>query len=344
VVVGVLLVGGVVAWKLAGSTYRSDVEAICNAEKGSGYTVVKDQPKVIQWVREHLSTPEGNEFFSSLSDAKVLDRAKKLQGEADSLHVRSCPIVASYQALAAEGEYRADLQRLCSSLAFPKLAEMDDAGRLAKMIDYIDTQAKSPRSKELEDPLRQAASPVDRAKVLRDAANKMDIFSCETAKTLESPQAQPKVTGPAMVRVRAQPQINGPVKQADLATAIVVVTPAMNECYRAGLDRKADLGGKLTIKVQIDPDGNVTQAMPLDTDGEVTDRQTVACIAKAIKGMKLAKNPGPLATALLPLELTTSSDVSLPPNLLPPSNLLPAQKTPVQGAPAPASSPSSRAP
>lgn len=304
-IAGVVLVGGVVAWKLAGSTYHSDIEAICNGEKGSGYTIEKDMPKVSEWVRAHLSTPEGNEFFSNLSDATLADRAKRLQAEADKLKIRSCAIVPSYEQLAAEGQYRADLQHLCSGVTFTKLVEDDDGTRLHRLEDWIDKQAKSPRTKELADPLRQAATGADRAKLLRDAASKMDIFSCEVAKTLEMPQTIAKAAGPPQVRVWSAPQVIGPMQESDLAKALVEITPAMDDCYKKGLDRRSDLAGRISVKIEVDPDGDVSHAVPADVDRELDDHDVLMCLLKTIRTMKLPKNDGPLATALIPLELTT---------------------------------------
>jgi hypothetical protein len=300
-VIGVVLVGGVIAWRLFGSSYKGDVETICNGEKGSGFTVQHDMPKVSKWIRDRLATPEGNELFSTLSDAKLLDRAKKLQLEADANKVASCPIVQAYQQVAAEGEYRSDLQRLCSSIAIPKLAEMDDAGRLAKIEEWINKDAKSPRTKELIEPLRQG-TPADRAKLLRDAASKYDVFSCEVAKTIESPPVAPAPPVPK-VRVWASPQINGGIAPADLAKAIVDVTPAMTDCYKDGLAKKADLGGKAEIKIGVDPNGKVTDVTALDSS--VTDRDVMMCTFKALKTMKLPKSQTPLVTVLIPLEMTT---------------------------------------
>jgi hypothetical protein len=300
---GFVLIGGIVAWKLIGSTYRSDVDTICNAEKGSGFTIQKDMSKVTQYVRSHLATPEGNELFSTLSDAKMIDRAKKIRDEAAKEKISSCPIAAAYEQLAAEGDYRSDLQRLCSNVTFPKLAEAEDAERLGRLEDWIDRQAKSPRTKELADPLRQGA-PADRAKLLRDTANKMDIFTCDVAKTLESPVLPSKGKGQPVVRPYSTPQINGVLPVDDLAKALVEVTPAMNACYKKGLDIKPDLEGKVAIKVKIDPSGKVTAAMPAEV--QVPEHDTVVCILKAIQDMKLPQNPGPLVTALIPLELTTA--------------------------------------
>jgi hypothetical protein len=301
-VVGATLLGAVIAWRLWGSTYRGDVRTICDAEKGSGFTIQKDMPKVTQWIRANLETPEGNTFFSTLSDTRLAERAKRLQTESAAVKLAACPMVSAYEALFAEGEYRSDLQNLCSSLTFSKLVELDDDGRLAKIEEWIDKQAKSPRTKELADPLRKAP-PAGRAKLLRDTGVPMDVFTCETAKTLDSPQALPKPGGQPTVRVWSAPQVIGPLKEEDLAKAVADVTPAMNECYRKALEKKPDLAGKVSITMRVDPDGKVTKAAPADL--KFDDHDLLGCLIGALKDAKLPKNQGPIVSAMVPLELTT---------------------------------------
>jgi hypothetical protein len=299
---GSVLLGAVVAWKLLGSSYRADVETICNAEPRSGFTVQHELQKLTQWVRANLETPEGNQLFSSVTEAHLTERAKRLKSEASAQNVASCPLVASYEQLAAEGEYRADLQHLCSSLSFPHLIELDDAGRLAKLVEWIDAQARSPRTKELSAQLGQAPPP-ERAKLLRDAAGKVDVFTCDTTKVLDSPQAAPKPAGPPTVRVTSAPQIIGSLRGEDLGKAVAQATPALTDCYKKGLEKKPDLGGKLRVKFQVDADGKVNQVVPVDL--AIEDHDTVTCVLDAVKTLKLPKSPGPLVSVLLPFELTT---------------------------------------
>jgi len=327
---GLVLVGGVVAWKILGSSYKGDVETICNGEKGSGFTVAKDMSKVTQYVRSHLATPEGNELFSTLSDAKLVDRAKRLETEANNLKIGSCPMVAAYQQVAAEGEYRADVQRLCSTVTFPKLAEQDDDARLARLEEWIDQSAKSPRTKELAEPLRHG-TPADRAKLLRDTGNKVDVFTCDLAKVLEGP-AIPRSKGNPQVRPYAEPQVNGVLPPEALAKALVDVGPAMNECYRKALDGKPDLEGKMAVKLKIDPTGKVTGAIP--ADASIIDKEATGCILTALRTMKLPANDGPMVTALVPLELTLSGT--------PAAGGAPAPGSSASGAPSGAAAPSGK--
>jgi hypothetical protein len=297
-----VLVGGVIAWKLVGSTYKADVETICNAEAGSGFTYEKDTSKVTAYIRAHLATPEGNTFYSTLSDAKLADRAKKLQVAASDLHVGACPTVAAFEKLAASGDYRSDVVHLCSQLSYPHLAELDDGERLKAMEDWIASGARSPRTKELGAALVPGTG-ADRAKVLRDTAQSIDVFTCENAKTLEGPVVAPRAKGPPAVRIYAEPQIMGDMNGADLAKSVLQVTPALEECYRTGLKAKPELAGKMAMKLKIDPAGKVISAHPADT--ATLDMDTAKCMGLALEKMEAPKNPGPLVSVLLPFELTT---------------------------------------
>jgi hypothetical protein len=300
-IIGVVLFGGIITWKLVGTSYKHDIETICNAEKGSGLAVDHDASKVSQWVRDHLGTPEGNQLYSALSDARLSERSKKLQEVADQNGVSSCPILETYQKLAAAGDARSDVQHLCSEVSFPKLVTSDDAGRLDMLQKWIAASAKSPRTKDIGAALQQAATGADRAKVLTDAASKLDIYTCSNAKTLESPPA-PAATGAPVVRLFADPQVIGGAKEEDVRTAVAVVAPDLAACYQDGITRVPDLAGKLLLKMELDPSGKVMRASPAE-GAALKDAQTVTCIVNKVKTMKVAVS-GPLTSIMLPFELT----------------------------------------
>ncbi|HEY6458665.1 MAG TPA: AgmX/PglI C-terminal domain-containing protein [Polyangiaceae bacterium] len=301
VVLGVVLVGGVAAWKILGSSYKGDIETICNSEAGSGFTMGKDTSKVTTYIRAHLATPEGNTFFSSLSDARLMDRANQLKLEAGKLHLGSCPLVASLERMAAEGEYRSDVQHLCSNITFPTLGQQEDAGRVQMLEDWIDKSAKSPRTKELGAALRQGG-PADRATLLRTTAGSLDIFTCDLAKTLEGPLLPGKGKIPPTVQLFAEPQVVGDLPIQGLKAAVMTAVPSMTECYKAALKIKPDYEAKMPVKLKVGPDGKVISAGPGDSSPQ--DKPTQECIIDTVKAMEFPKNPGPLASILLPLELT----------------------------------------
>jgi hypothetical protein len=309
-VLGVVLVGGVATWKIVGSTYKGDVETICNGEAGSGFTMGKETSKVTTYIRSHLATPEGNTLYSTLSDARLMDRAKALQDEASKLHIGSCPMVASFERMAAEGEYRSDVQHLCSNIAFPNLGQQEEAGRLQMLEDWIDKNAKSPRTKEIGAALRQGG-PADRATLLRTTAGSLDIFTCDLAKTLEGPLLPAKGKIPPTVDLFAEPQVVGDMPMAGLKAAVLAALPAMTECYKATVKTRPDYETKMPVKLKVGPDGKVISAGPGDSSPQ--DRPTQECIIDAVKSMELPKNPGPLASILLPLELTQTGVAKTPP-------------------------------
>jgi hypothetical protein len=300
-VLGAVLVGGVIAWKLLGTSYKHDVETICNAEKGSGYGMDHDASKVGQWVKDHLGTPEGNQLFAAISESKLVERSKKLKDAASDQGVSPCPITASYEQLAAKGEARADVQHLCSEISFPRLMSADEPGRLDMLLKWIDQSAKSPGTKDIGAALQKAAPGAERAQVLTDAASKLDIFSCGNAKTLATP-APPPPTGAPTVRLFTDAQIIGNAKDADLKKALADLTPDLVACYADGITRRPDLAGKLLVKMEFDGDGKVMRATPAE-DSRLPDMQASACIVNKLRSMKLVVS-GPLASVLLPLELT----------------------------------------
>jgi len=83
------------------------------------------------------------------------------------------------------------------------------------------------------------------------------------------------------------------------------VTPAMIDCYKQGLAKKPDLGGKIEIKLDVDPDGKVKTVSAVDSS--VADKDVVTCTFNVLRTMKLPKAATPLVTVLIPLEMTTGN-------------------------------------
>ncbi len=301
-IAGALMLGGVIAWRLIGNTYKHDLDTICHAEPGSGMTLARDGTKVTAWVREHLGTPEGNELYSALLEAPVDGRADKLQAEVDKAHAGACPLVPTYRTLAAEADARLDAQRLCSSIVLPKLFASDDASRLAMIQDWIDKSARSPRTKELGAALKAAPAGPERARVLRDAAAKLDVFTCDNARSLEKPPP-PTPSGDPVVRLFSDLQINGAMRQEDVRASLDQVMPMLLACYKKGIERIPDLTGQIVFRLQIDPMGRILKDSPGDQQ-TLSDADTTTCVTHAVRQMRFPKNPGPAVGVMLPLELT----------------------------------------
>jgi hypothetical protein len=181
---GLVLVAGVVVWRLGSATLKSDVETLCHCEERSGSTLRDDWAGLTQWTIAHLRTPEGNRLLSAMRDESVGERARRLKQEALVAGVRPCPLVDSLDAMAADAAYRHDVQRLCSTLTFPALADQDPAARLEALEDWVVAQAKSPRTRSITEALR-LADPSERPAVLRRASGAAGIFTCDIARVLD---------------------------------------------------------------------------------------------------------------------------------------------------------------
>jgi hypothetical protein len=188
---GVVLVAVVVAWRLGRASVRGDLETICFAESRSGWTLRTEMPALTEWTRRHLTTPEGNTLDAALRDVAMGERGQRLRTEATAHGIESCPLAASYDALALEGDERADLQRLCSYVTFPDLAAGDDRARLEVLEAWIEREASTARTRALAGPLRDAATPADRARMLRAASAAVDMLTCDVAGVLETPPPWP---------------------------------------------------------------------------------------------------------------------------------------------------------
>jgi len=195
-VLGLALLGAVVAWRLSESTYRSEIEAICQGEMASGLSMRSDSARVTERIRARLRTPEGNLFFSSLRDTPYDRRADRLRAAGGGLGIQACPLADSYAELVMEARYRSDMQRLCSDVTFPGLAELDGAAQVAVLKAWIEENAGSPRTHDLAIGLRTSGTPSETAKVLRDAANEVDVLTCDIANGLENHAATGSCSAP----------------------------------------------------------------------------------------------------------------------------------------------------
>ena len=178
---GVGLLAGTSLWQLARSSYYTDVKTICDAEDRSGHTMAEGMSAVSAWVRATLTTSDGNLLYSSLADVEITGRGERLRREATALGIDRCPLVSAYERLAADGEYRGDVEHLCSRTTFPDFADLDDEARLSSLAAWIDGAAKSPRTRDLAGRLRDAPT-AERADVLRAAATESKLLSCDLAK------------------------------------------------------------------------------------------------------------------------------------------------------------------
>lgn len=184
---GAAFVAFVVAWRLTTSSYRADVATICESETLARLSVRRDMAGVTDRIRARLATARGNGLLSQLRDSPIAERAARLRTEARIVKLPRCPMADTYEQLAGEAEYRADVQRLCSYVTFPGLGGLDDRLRVQTLTSWIEEAARTDRLRELGAILGRAAASSDAAAALRAAAGEIDVLTCDTAKVLDTP-------------------------------------------------------------------------------------------------------------------------------------------------------------
>jgi hypothetical protein len=203
-VLGAGLVATVLGWKLARTSYPEDVRTICDAEARTHWTLARDSPALTDWIRDRMTTPDGNVLYSTLLDALPQERAERIMAAARAAGVAPCRIAHAYEDIAADADYRRDIQHVCSTAgldaAVPDAGE-GDAGAAAdwrerKIEDielWIETSAKSPKTQRLAAALRAAARggqpvPADWLEgvqaALREAAQTASLPSCDLARAI----------------------------------------------------------------------------------------------------------------------------------------------------------------
>jgi len=298
VAAAVALVVGVVLWTLFKGSYREDIRRICFAEKNSGVDATKDTHKVEQYAKEHLDTPEGAKWFTELTTKGVSDRGAALADEAKRLGITDCPLVKSYVAVKANGDYQHDLYGFCSDLV--TIEQYDDDERLKRMVDWIHIKAKSPRTQELAEKL-SAAPAAQRAEIVRTTTTDAAVYICEVANLLTRPQSHP--VGPKPIVAIGNAQINGDLKEGELDTTLVAAEDDLHKCYDSGLAHAPTLGGRLMLNFVILPDGKVGH-MAVEQSSTLPDRDVAKCVSATVKALHFPKKNAPLNAVLLPLDFT----------------------------------------
>jgi hypothetical protein len=296
-VASIALVVGVIAWRLLQGSYRGDIQRICFAQKNSGVDPLSDTHKVEEYAHDHLDTPEGSKWFTELMDKGVGERATDLTDEAKRLGITDCPLAKSYVSIKAQGEYRRDITTFCSDLT--SIEQYDDDSRLAQMLDWIHTKAKSPRTQELADKLAQAAAP-ERPAVVRATTNDAGVYDCQVALVLTRPQSHPRKA--TAVVTLGDPQINGDLKGPELVTVLLPSEDDLQKCYDAGLARDPNLIGRVVLKFVIAAGGDVSR-MDVDSTTTLPDHDVSHCIATTVQGVKFPAKSAAPNTVLLPIEL-----------------------------------------
>ncbi len=307
---GVALVASVVALRLGWGSYERDLRKVCFAEKNAGLDAKTELAAVEKWAKERLDTPEASAWFADLLSKGIGERGAALRQESSKVGIASCPLVDAYDELRARAEYRRDLFTLCSDLA--NVDDLDDAKRLEKVREWISTYAKSPRILPLGDKLANADAN-DRGDILRAVAKEGTVYQCGLAAALEKPQTV-RADKP---RVRfGSPQINGDLRAEVLAASLVANVDAMQKCYESGLAKKADLAGRILMRIAIVAGGKVSKTS-IESGTTLPDQEVITCIANVVRATPFPPSKAPLNVVMLPLELTPSAPVVVEPRAVP---------------------------
>ena len=303
---GVVLLVGVVAWRLVAGSYKGDIQKICRAERNAGVSVKENQGKVLQWAKEHLDTPEASAWLAELTKKGMGDRAVVLGAEAQKLGIASCPLADSFTALHAEGDYRTDLYMLCggSAIDLAKVEGADDADRLSQIRGWINEKAKSPRTKLLGDELAHVDAKA-RPDVLRKIANEDAVYQCTLVETLQKPQLNAR-KAEAVIQI-GSPDINGNLTAERFVAVVIANMEPMRLCYEPALVKNADLAGRVLVKLAISPKGKVTKSSVVSST--VSDAAVGPCMAKALESMTFPEASTPLVTVLAPFDLVPKMKV-----------------------------------
>lgn len=300
---GLVLVVAVVGWALTRGSYKGDIAKICNAETSSGVKVTQDQASVVKWIKEHLDTPEASSWFTEIGKKSLPDRSKALDDEAKRLGIGGCPLVASYEALNADGQYKSDLRLLCTMNGLAGIESLPDDQRLAKMQEWGEKQAKSPRTKDAVAKVAKAV-PKDRGDVLRGIANDDAVYQCELANVLASPPTAPETAG-GFIRL-ARAEVSGDLTEPQVFDAIKSSMEPFRKCYDTALAKNKALAGPMTFRVLVEPHGKVASARAMS--GPKDDKEIAECMAKAIESVAFADTTSKITKVILHLDLVPSAD------------------------------------
>jgi hypothetical protein len=297
VLAGILLLAGVVVWRLGTGSYRSDIRKVCDAEKASG-AENRDVRKAEAWAKDHMETPEASAWLAETVKKGVGERAKALRAQAEKVGISECPLAKTYDALEDDGEYRTDILGMCTTIDLGAIETADDDERLRKIVDWIGQKAKSTRTKALAEALGKTDAK-GRADALREAAASVGVYQCELVGVLLKPQSKPKKEDPAIEI--GTPQVNGDMSVANIVGTFLAKEPEMRACYETGLAKTPTLGGRLMLKLAIAPKGKTIKAT-VEKGTTVSDRGVVDCIVKTAADLMFPTTGSPLVTILLPLD------------------------------------------
>ena len=297
---GIVLLVGVIGWRLVAGSYKGDIQKICHAETNAGVSMKESPTKVLQWTKEHLDTPEASAWLTELVKKGMGDRAVVLRAEAQKVGVASCPLADTFSQMQADADYRTDLYSLCggSAIDLAKVEGANDADRLSQIRGWMNEQAKSPRTKLLGDELARTDAKA-RPDLLRKIGNEVAVYQCALVETLLKPQASARKEE-AVIQI-GTPEINGSLTAERFVAVLVANMEPLRSCYEPALAKNADLSGRVLVKLAISPKGKVTKSTVVSST--VSDVAVAPCMAKALETTTFPEATTPLVTVLAPFDL-----------------------------------------
>jgi hypothetical protein len=334
------------------NVYRSDVERMCDAERGSGKTVRADAAGVMRWLQHNIASAQGIVLEGQLESESPRDRAVHLRTEARNQSIAACPLADAFDAYAVDDDYRTAVQSLCDGSAVTAgggiarldVTPADDAERMREIRDWTITNLKGADALALVDKLAQ--SPVQgRPALLRSEASRLGINNCPLAATLERPPPTPIpvtfVSLPAFSVLRS----DGPQKvQEALAGTLIsgAAVQTIDNCYGQALVKAPTLTGNVSVRLSFDPKGKVTKAE--EASSSLASPPVVKCITSGLVGAQLIP-PGPAAKYTATLALAPVRGAPTPgwPSLMP-TGLSPSSSSPSDPGPPDAGAPAAGSP
>ena len=130
------------------------------------------------------------------------------------------------------------------------------------------------------------------------------ITGCGGGGTSATPPAElPQTTSSTNDSVDASTftgkQVRGPLPPEQIKAVVLENLSVFRDCYEQARRTNARLQGKVTVKLEIDPDGIVRRSA--DVRSDLPDASVVACVVDAYRTLRFPKPSSGVVTVYFPL-------------------------------------------
>lgn len=117
------------------------------------------------------------------------------------------------------------------------------------------------------------------------------VVQCPPGSVCTHPQPAPAavVITPAPAVVASPPVVPARVHPL-VQSQVLDHYPKFRKCYEKGLRHNPTLGGRVTVRMKVDSDGEVDEAF--DYGSSLPDRKVVRCVVKVFKGLDFRDSVG----------------------------------------------------